>query len=392
VQADEVAAEVGAPELFRRTGLRPSYKYGLTKLLWLREHRPDDLDGSIWLSVGDWIVYRLTGAMTTDPTLAARTYAYNLHDRCWDDELLSRFGMPPSLFPEIVPSGVAVGSITAAGSSASELSSGTPAAVCGHDHLCALLAVGITDLGPVLDSIGTAESLLGVVKSLYDVTAAYESGLAIVPHLLPGKFCWLGGISAAGASLEWLRRLLGEQATHEEMARSAEAAYRGPTGILYFPYLSGSGAPCPDQRVRAALTGLDASHARGDVVNAVYEGTAYEAESILRTSIRLAGRESTEVIAVGGGTQNRHWLQIKADVSGIQYRVPVMPEATLLGAALAAGVGSGIITLEAVADIAARALAAGDLVAPDASRHESYRSLYEEAYMPMQPALRRIAG
>lgn len=281
---------------------------------------------------------------------------------------------------------------------ATGLARGTPVAVAGHDHVCALPATGIVAPGPILDSIGTAESLLGVIDGLEIGDKEFESGLAIVPHVVAGRYCWLGGLSAAGASLEWLRALLSDGSlSYDQLEELVDATDTGPTGILYFPYLHGGGSPCSDGRVRAAFVGLSARHGRGDLVKAAFEGTAYAIESIRRTAERITGTKLEEVVAVGGGTRSRQWMQIRADVSGCHVLVPAVTEATVLGAALTASLGSNLLLgiEEMTAIVQGYRLdgcADGTRFYPDAERHREYRRIYEDGWLPFQRPLRGWAG
>ncbi|GAC1399124.1 MAG: xylulokinase [Chloroflexota bacterium] len=390
-QAAFIALQDSPKALFQRSGLRPSYKFGLSKLLWLRDSNPEALSSAIWLSVADFIVFRMTGSMATDPTLAARTYLFNIAEGTWDRVWIEHFTLDAALFPEVVPSGTPVGKVTADVAAQSGLDRSIPVAVAGHDHICALLAMGIVHPGPVLDSIGTAESVMGVLDSLCLDDRAFESELSIVPHVVGDTFCWLGGLPAAGASIEWIRaQLATEPIPYEAMASLVGELPAEPTGLLYFPYLLGSGAPYHNGNVRAAFIGLSGSHSRAHILKAVLEGTAFATEAIRRAAEILDDRPIDSFIAVGGGTRNRLWMQIRADVTGCAHRVPAEAEATALGAALSAGLGSGIVWgIHAIAGIARYTGEDCEIVIPSVDRHRAYRALYEEGYIPVGSSLRR---
>jgi xylulokinase len=255
-----------------------------------------------------------------------------------------------------------------------------------------MLAAGVLTPGPVLDSLGTAESLIGVMPYLALGERELASGLSIVPHILPGRFCWLGGMRSAGGSIEWLRGVLSHhRLTYEEGMQLAREAGHEPTGILYLPYLSGSGGVRPDEHVRAAFAGLTASHGRAHLMKAVLEGTAYEAESIRRAAEALTGAVIGELIAVGGGARNLPWMQIKADVSGCGVNRPRIAEATACGAALAAGLRSGALGgIQDVVTIAEQYREAGETTRPDSGRHEEYTRLFENGYEPLGGDLRDL--
>lgn len=393
-QAQIIAAADEPRRLFRRSGLQPSFKYGLSKILWLRERDPHIGDHSLWLSVADYIVFRLTGRMATDPTLAARTYAYSLEEGTWDDAWVRHFGLVPANFPPVLPSGAPAGSLSPDAASLTGLPEDIPVAVSGHDHICASLAVGMSTPGLVVDSVGTAESMLGVLDAPELGEKGFDSGLKIVPHVVPNRFCWLGGTRAAGGALDWARSAVGETpVAHDEAVRLVESTEDGPSGILFFPYLRGSGGVHSDDRVRAAFVGLDDAHDRADLLKAVLEGTAYESESIRRAAECLTDHHIGELIVVGGGSAVESWVTIKADVSGCPCVLPKVDEATGAGAGLLAALGCGIFSsLEELLAVAGSYRAKGTTVYPDAARHERYRRLYETVYLPVGQALRRAAS
>ncbi len=256
-QSDHISRLADPAERFRVTGLHPSYKYGLSKLLWLREHDADSLDDTVWLSVADYIAFRLTRVMATDPSLAARTHAYRIVDRAWDEAWLQHLGIAYGTFPEVTDAGTPIGTVTTEAAILSGLPEGTPVSIAGHDHLCAAAATGVTRPGRAVDSIGTAESLLGVLDHLALGDREYRSGLSYGPHVFRNRYFWLGGLSAAGGSVEWLRSQISESpVSYEQVTALLEQKPPGPTGIFYYPYLSGSGAPNPDSNARAAFIGL----------------------------------------------------------------------------------------------------------------------------------------
>ncbi|WJH34028.1 FGGY family carbohydrate kinase [Paenibacillus sp. CC-CFT747] len=243
-QAERIGKEADPYERFRITGLRSSYKYGLAKLLWLKEQDPDILNHAVWLSASDYAAYRLTGTMATDYSLAGRTFAFDINKREWDSSWIRHFGLNPDLFPAALPAGSRLGCVHSGASAETGLPPGTPVAIAGHDHVCAALAVGAVREGDVYVSAGTAETLVGILPDSELSQREYDSGLSYGLHAVQGQRFWMGGISASGGSVEWLRGLLGDDGlSYQELMGLLESGREEPTGILYFPYLSGSGAP-----------------------------------------------------------------------------------------------------------------------------------------------------
>lgn len=389
-QAEFIRSRCDTFERFQASGLHLSFKLGLCKLLWLKEHVPEAFTPKArWLSASGYIAYRLCGGLGFDYSLAARTYAFRIDEKAWDEPWLRGFGIDPAIYPKALPSGTTLGGVTAQAASATGLPQGLPVAIAGHDHVVAALAVGAIAKGVIYDSMGTAETLVGTMEEKQLGRKEFESGLSFGCHVAKDRFFWMGGNSSSGGSVEWLRSQLSEeQLSYERLLALLEETRPGPTGILYYPYLTGSGAPAPETRAKAALIGLTKEHGQGDIIKAVLEGTAYQLEAIRRAAEDIAGSPIERLQVVGGGTRNKHWLQVKADVSDFVLELPPIPEATLLGAAMAAGIGAGVYAGAEAAAAAIDKSGAGTVTA-DPGRHAAYQKLYSNGYAVLQEPLRR---
>lgn len=388
-QAGMIADSSDPYERFCKTGLHNSYKHGLAKLLWLQERDRGALSGSVWLSAAGYIAYRLTGRMAVDDSLAARTYAYNIFDRRWEPDWLRPFGLSTSLFPDVLPAGEPLGPLQPHIADRVGLSGSLQVAISGHDHVAAALSVGAIVLGRVYNSMGTAETLIGTIEDLRPGRTEYEAGLSFGVHAARGKWFWMGGNSSSGGSVEWFRDLLGEPKLEYAQLLQWLAAANGaaPTGMLYYPYLSGQGRGTQGAAMKAALIGFTKSHHKGDMIKAVLEGTAYELQSLRLAAEAASGAPIRSLTVVGGGTRNPQWLQIKSDVLGLPLSLPSVEEASLLGAALCAAIGAGVFD----SPDAAAAAVTGDAaraIEPDMALHAEYQRIYRSGYIPLQAALR----
>ncbi len=439
-QAEQIRQAASTHEAFLHRGLRPSFKFPVMKLLWLKDTDPGLLTGAYWLSAADYIAYHLTGQLATDPSLASRTFALDLPTGQWDADWLGRLGLSESLFPPILAGGQPVGATLPglqAPSTGAPIPAGVPVTIAGHDHVCGAFAAYAwasassavpaatdppaqpRDTGglsapagsaaandrqqSIFDSIGTAESLVGLFPARPLTEDDDRSGFAFGRHVRPGWMYWMGGLSSAGGSLEWLRSLLGAPPdgdpplTYAELDHLLAQIPEAPTGILYYPYLAGSGSPHSDSLARGALVGLSASHTRSHLLRAALEGVCYEIEWMRRRAEEMLGTKLRRILAAGGGTRNRHWMQIKADVSGCDVDLLPQDETTLLGAALLAGLGAGVYRDEAeLADqlratsgeagaINALLAAAAQRYQPDPQRRQAYRRLYDNGFALLLP-------
>lgn len=138
-------------EIFARTGLRNSFKYGIYKFLWLLSGTGVEKKDAVWLSMCDFIAWKLTGRFVTEPGFAARTYVYDIRKKDWDEGRIREYGLEPENFPEVVPSGSTVGFWR---TEEGEI----PVAIAGHDHICAAFGLLYHDESGICDSAGTSET------------------------------------------------------------------------------------------------------------------------------------------------------------------------------------------------------------------------------------------
>ena len=383
-QADFLLNRANFAAEFCRHGVRPTFKCSLAKLLWLHYQNAAQLEDAVWLSMADYIALRLTGEFATHASLAVRTAAFCLDTGQWDAILLDDLCLPAEIFPPVLPAFQPVGGLQA-GFASFGLDAGIPVTIAGHDHLCgAFAASSLVFHAPatVFQSIGTAKSLVGAFSARPLGEADFRSGFSFSLHAEPGRMAWVGGISASGGSVEWLRSVLGEpRMSYTDLGALLEGGPRPPTGIIYLPYLSGRGSPHSDGRARAAFIGLSAAHGRADLYQAVLEGVAYEGEYIRRAAQSLVEQSIERILAAGGGTRNQAWMQIRADVLGCPVDVLGETETTLLGAALLAGLGAGVYAGLVEVNAALQAIPF-ERYLPDASRHAAYRQIYEDLYAP----------
>jgi sugar (pentulose or hexulose) kinase len=337
-QANALLERFGARSFYRRSGLFPTAKHGLTKLLWQRDERGSSLERATWLHLAEFVAWHLTGERASCPTLAARTLLFDLERGSWDHNFLRSLDLPASLLPRLEPEGAVIGTTR---EGVFGLPDGIPVALAGHDHPCAALGAGVIAPGEALISTGTAEAVLGAMPAPMLAGAAFTRHVNQGPLPVPGLYALQVGASASGGGVEWLRRELLEGMPWTELEAMLEAT-NSPSGLLWLPHLAGSGAPDPEPSARGTLLGLTQSTTRAQIARAVLEGTALELRRLLEGLEIVANARFERIVVTGGHTLSAMWLQLKADALHRDLEILEMPEATLLGAAILASVAAGV--------------------------------------------------
>jgi xylulokinase len=389
-QLEWLSQEIGVERLRALTGLAPDPTFSLCKLLWLKEHEPDALARTtLWLNVAHYLAWRLCGVPGCDLSLASRSLALDLERRRWAEDLIRELGLSPQIFAPIRPAGARLGEVTAEAAGASGLTQGCAVGVGGHDHIVGALAVRGLEPGVLFNSMGTAEALtlaLDLPGGAELARRGFSQGVVQVDAPIHYAF---GGLPASGACIEWFRQLFASELGHEQLIAEAEEVPPGCGGATFLPDLRGRLSPVPDPLARGAWFGLSADASRAVLYRAVLEGLAFDARLSLDTLTEIPGLPSIrKVRAIGGNTRNRLLMRIKRSVYGRPIAAAEMPEATALGAALLAGLASGVFSDLSPATCG---LSSGfRSIEPDPAWTMRYEAYYREVYRPAYAALRPL--
>ena len=360
-QALQMKETFGEHALYRITGLDVNPIFSVFKILWIRENRPDEYEKTImWLSVGDYILYRLTGEFATDYTLACRTMAFDVCQNKWSAEILNWANIPVEHLPAVYNSGTVVGTVSQHIAEVTGITVGAKVAVGGNDHPCASIASGAIRGDKILDSSGTAESFLYISRKDAVPNMQFQ-GQRTCRYLQKERYVLWGGIICSGRSFDWATetfqipdsmRFPDGKLNYKKLLDAVSKARGIESGLLYYPHLRGAGAPHWDPRMSGSLLGLRDTHTSLNVIRAVLEGLSMQAKRIVDMQQAVAGVDIDTVCVVGGSSRNLLWQQIKADILQKNVELCHEPEATSLGAAMLAAIGDGTYdSIEQISDI-----------------------------------------
>lgn len=355
---------------FEVTGLPFSPKYSLFKILASLDEKGLNPEGVLWLGAPEYVAYLLTGSLGSEPSLAARSYVFDIEKGQLDARLLSKLGLPVKLFPDLVQSGSSMGQLHTWLAQETGLQPGLPVSICGHDHLCAADGADAFETGDVYCSAGTAQVLVKRKKEERLSRADQATGLSYGPQPR-GGLCVLGALQSAGASVNWLKGLLYGGNGFDHMLAEADQMPDDPAHLIYLPYLTGSGPPRMSREARGAFVGLHPGSTRSELLQAVYQGLAFESRVILEA----AGMSGKRMVVSGGLSAHAKYMQLLADCLHLKVEVPLCQEGTLYGAA------------RLMARRAGRAFPApemGKTWLPGADRSEALDKLYLGSYLPLR--------
>jgi xylulokinase len=342
-QSKELLAQIPMSQAYAELGHQLNPTYSITKAMWVRDNEP-----AIWQRVRhicnakDFINYRLTGRLATDPSDASSTNAFNQVTGTWSSRILKAARIDPALMPEIIPSTSIIGELTNEAAEHTGLAVGTPVVTGGGDGPMAAVGAGIISPEDGAYICMGSSSWVSVSSN----TPLHDPLMRSMTfnHVVPGKFVPTATMQAGGASLQWITdALLPEKSPDRYKVLLSEAANKSASseGLFFLPHIMGERSPYWNPDASGAFLGLAKHHDRGFLVRAVLEGVAFNLLTCIQ-AFAENGRSIKQVDVIGGGAGSALWLQIFADVWGIEVRSrSIVEEANSLGAAVTALVGLG---------------------------------------------------
>ena len=376
--------------LFSMTGNHLSPIYPPAWITWMSEFEPGYARGMIrWLNVGDYVAYKLCGEMAIDYSMASQTTVFEQSSLSYRPDLLRAFRLAVDVFPSARPSGTLLGRVLPEAASATGLDSSVPVVLGGADFIIGAYAAGFLDSGDAAILTGTWENVI-VCSDRPELGAKlFRCGAICDAHVAPDR--WSIRIeNLSGEVTEWYRTkirphgqsgLEGAEASWSRLIEEAETAPPGSSGVLFMPHVFGSYGPRHDQLARGAFIGLSGDCTCRELTRALFEGLSFQTRHALEALTTGIGRAPGRVVAMGGGTKNRFWVQNKADILGCPLEVVTTPDVTPRGAAMIAGVGIGVFpdfrdALRQFGGTVTR-------ISPNHRLTEFYERVYREVYLPL---------
>lgn len=391
-QCDWWREKLGPLKLFRITGMPLHPMYSINKIMWLKENMGKVFDNT-WkfLCVEDYIIYRLTGEVATDWSLAARTMAFDVVRRDWSDEILDLAGVGRELLPSVHPSGTPVSVVRPDIAEQLGLPTKTIVATGGHDQPCGALGAGIVVSGRAMNATGTSDVVCPAFDEPQLTDEMLESNYCCYPHTCEDQYCSIAFNLTGGMLLRWYRDTL----CQEEVVTAAgsgrdpyDVILAGmaaePVNTFFLPHFVGAGTPYLDPHSRGAIVGLTLETGKPQLTRAVIDSINYEMKLNI-DRMEQAGIEITELRAIGGGAKSETWLQMKADVFGKPVVAMKTQEAASLGAAMLAGKAIGLFpSAKAAAEALVKTTRTYE---PDPDRGRLYQEKYRR-YLGIYEMLR----
>lgn len=336
--------DYGMENLYRRTGLRISPVFALTKILWLKTHQPEIFAQSRRLvGIQDYVVLYLTGQYKTDWTQASRTMLMDLEKFHWDHRLLEIAGIHEDRLCQLVPPGSVGGHLLPEVAARTDLPAGLPVVISGGDQQCAAMGLGVVKPGMAEANTGTGSFVVSFADR-----PAFDADCRVLcqASAMAGKWVMEAGIFNTGSIFRWFKErfcpdVVATDNPYDLMTREAAGSPAGANGVVMLPHFEGSFAPNWNPAAKGIFFNLSLGTTRADMMRAILDGIALEIRENLELIQSLT--QPIDAVSVAGGmVRSDLFCQIQASAYGKKVIRYENSEASALGACIVAAPALGI--------------------------------------------------
>ncbi len=332
-EAEWLKSTVDSKFFYERTGCTIHPMYPLSKLLWLKNNKPEIFNkASKFVTIKEYIILRLFGEFLVDTSIASGSGFFDIHSKSWNLEILSTLGISQEQLSTTVPG------TTVIPGSEKYMNWNIPFVVGVSDGLGCNVALGGLDQDILSSTIGTS----GAIRILTNKILLDKNQRTWCYSLLNDIWSVGGAINNGCIVLNWFKELFQENdVSQEENLYELFNTYvkdiqAGSDGLIFLPFLSGERSPGWNAHMKGAIFGLTLKHGRKHMVKAIMEAVIYRMYSVYEALAELTAIEDRPIYANGGYANSDEWLQIQANIFNREILVPEVTDASAVGAAVIA--------------------------------------------------------
>ena len=231
--------------------------------------------------------------------------------------------------------------------------------------------------GKMAVTMGTSFVHLGLTKKPLDlkgVWGPYEEAV------MDGTWCIEGGQASGAGLTNWFVKTYNiDKITDENpfafLANSLADTEPGANGLVAIDFFQGNRTPYKDDYARGIIFGLTMQHSWKHIYRAILEAVAFGTHNIL-SNLDNQGYKIEEIIACGGVTKNKPWIQMISDVTGKKIVINRDSQAAVLGGCV---VGAGTMLYGGDFQKAADKMVYPiKVIEPDMELHKKYQPIFEK--------------
>lgn len=362
--ADEWFSDWLSPEELRRISGFPDAPRDLTvfKIAWLMRNVPEAQKTARFLWLPDYLIYKMTGRAVTDSITASMGGLFDMSKSVWDARMLDAAGITEGQLPDVLAPGSVAGELTSEAAGTLGTRPGVPVCVGANDQIAGALGAGNVEPGIATETTGTSLAVIVTTEQPLG-----DGGSCIGRHPAQGLYYAMRFANTSAIILKWFRDICSSTDSYDEFLKGISNIPIGCDGLSVMLHFSGTAS---DPNARGAFIGLTLGHTRDHISRAIMESCCCLLRELLSD---IGGVQS--IRSLGGAANSDAWLQMKADMLGIEVERPACSEAASLGAAMMAAASIGRFdSIKEASNAWYRPL---EIFKPNADLLDCYNEVYE---------------
>ena len=388
-EVESFSKRIGKNRIHRITGKPPDYAPVVYRLAWMKKHEPVLFNRIAMIcDVQTYLVWKLSGSFKTSWSSADPFGLFDLKKKEWSSLIVNALGLKEDQLPKTYRTGTVLGRLSENASKSTGISANAVIIAGGGDGQVAGLGSNVLTSKHAYLNLGTA-----VVAGVYGKNYKTSKSFRTMSSCSEDGYYYECSLRAGTFALDWLVRNilnvdpLRQSDIYNQLEREAQEVPVGSDGLLHVPYLNGVMNPYWDINARGVFVGLSSSHRRGHLFRSILEGIAFEQRLAISSVEKAIGSKVEDLVAIGGGAASELWCHIMADVTGKNICLPENTEASALGAAIVAAVGTG--WYRTFKEAATKMTRIKRIVRPDVKRQREYADVFAR-YKRIYPSLRKV--
>lgn len=359
-----------AEAIYDSSGHWPSSIFLACRLLFLERNQPEIFSKIEKISmINDWVLYKFSGELATEPTNGCETALFSLKRRTWDDELIKEHGFERSIFPDVRECGTVLGKIAPEVCEETGLESSTEIIVGAADTEAAVAGCGLFNAGSVAAVAGTTTPVQAVVEL---PRLDPERRTWSCCHVLPNRWTVESNAGGTGLVFNWWARMTGMQ--FSDLDREVEEDNPGEGKVKVNVGTSIMNAKNTHPLV-GSIVGVSTWSKRSEITLGILESNCFSVRANLEQLESVLGKKFEEIYFCGGASGSRLWRELQANVIGRTLISFGIGEATGRGAAMLSATSIGVFP-----DVirASQSFLKGSefAIKPDEVKSRKYESIY----------------
>ena len=383
-EIEYITSKIPADELYKIAGMPVTPTFSLEKIIWVMRNEPEVYAKvNKILLTSDYVMWRFgTEDFYCERTNACCSGMLDVNTLSWSEKVLDTFGIDKAKLAKLVDPGTVIGSVSQEAALLSGLKEGTPLVTGTGDQQCAAVGAGVSEPGFASLTLGTAGLLVvGTEKAMLED----KSGFMMAPSSgILGMYEVEGIQLGAASSYRWCRDTVADLEKGEAekqgkdpyvlMEEHINKSAPGSNGVMFMPFLIGSGYPYWNFEAKGSFMGLKFSNTKSDMVRSVMEGITLESKDMYE-KMKENNIEIKSLAITGGATKSPAWRQMIADMFNVEVKQLKVEDATIVGAAILAGVG--VKKFSDARDGVSKMVNYIDTIKPDSENAAKYQKVYE---------------